>query len=185
MKITTKLQNRYDQLNNAVNKEKVILRGDIERQNKNIENLTATLQKCLETAGASEEYVKCRRSIEDSKLIIEADEKRLDYIENSANISEEEVNDLELELLKESKAVYTKARVQIQKLLEQIETITKNAEQEIKEGNDVMKAVCIDLYGVEKNEAWRHVSKGEEYLAIFRRRISYAAEWIEPENKFR
>ena len=180
MKITAKLQKRYDQIKDGMDKEIRILKDDIAANEKNITEKNDALAKCIETGGASSDYVKYRRSIDDSKLTIEGDTARLNHLENSVRIDCEEVEKFKDDLQKEAEDVYQKARLQIIKHLEEINQLASDANSEIKEANAIMKKICIDLYRDSKpNEYESKLSKRENDLRTFLYYSKYFPERIE------
>lgn len=180
MKTTVKLQKRYDQIKDGLEKEKAMLKEDIASNEKNIEENTAALTECVQNGGASSEYVKLRRSIEDSQLAIEGDTARLNHLENSVRIDGDEVDGYKQELQKEAEDLYQKARTQILKHLSDIEKIASDTSAEIKEANDIMKKVCVDLYrDSAPNEYEAKLSKREKHINAFLYHLRFFPERLE------
>ena len=146
MKTTAKLQKRYDQIKDGLEKEKAMLKEDIASNEKNIEEKTAALTDCVQNGGASSDYVKLRRSIEDSEIAIEGDNARLDHIETAPNIEDEEIEKLSAELKKEAEELYQKNRAQIMKLYEEIKSLTESTDEEIKAANKIMNKISFELH---------------------------------------
>lgn len=180
MKITAKLQKRYDQIKDGMDKEIRILKDDIAANEKNITEKNDALAKCIETGGASSDYVKYRRSIDDSKLTIEGDTARLNHLENSVRIDGDEVDGYKQELQEEAEDLYQKARTQIMKHLSDIEKIASDTSAEIKEANDIMKKVCVDLYrDSAPNEYETKLSKREKHIDAFLYHLRFFPERLE------
>ena len=174
------MQKRYDQIRAGLDKEIQILKEDIAANEKNITEKSAALNQCIETGSASADYVKLRRSIEDSKLAIEGDTARLNHLENSVRIDCDEVEKFKNDLQKEAEEVYQKARLQIMKHLEEIQQLASDANSEIKEANAIMKKICIDLYRDSKpNEYESKLSKREDNLSAFLYHSKYFPDCIE------
>lgn len=146
MKTTAKLQKRYDQIKDGLEKEKAMLKEDIASNEKNIEEKTAALTECVQNGGASSDYVKLRRSIEDSEIAIEGDNARLQYLETADSIDDAELEKLSAELKKEAEELYQKNRTQIMKLYAEIKSIADSTYEEIGAGNSIMKKICFELH---------------------------------------
>ena len=180
MKITAKLQKRYDQISDGLNKEVQILKADITANEQSIAEKNAAITECVEKGGASTEYVKLRREIEDSKLTIEGDTARLNHLENSVRIDGDEVDGYKQELQEEAEDLYQKARTQIMKHLSDIEKIASDTSAEIKEANNIMKKVCVDLYrDSAPNEYETKLSKREKHIDAFLYHLRFFPERLE------
>ena len=146
MKTTAKLQKRYEQLLSGLKREKAMLKEDIANNEKNIEEKNAALTQCVENGGASSEYVRLRRSIEDSQLAIEGDNARLQYLETADSIDDAELEKLKAELQKEAEDLYQKNRTQIMKLYAEIKSIANSTHEELGAANSIMRKICFELH---------------------------------------